>query len=102
MTSKLPLPVRAVVALAVTGSMALAGTAWAQQVHQAEVAGAAGIGAQLKAGEGVYQTVCLAVTRPTARACRAPSHRSQAPITCSVTRSARSAWWCAVSRARSS
>jgi nitrite reductase (NO-forming)/hydroxylamine reductase len=60
MTSKLPLPVRAAVALVVTGSMALAGTAWAQQVHQAEVAGAAGIGPQVKAGEAVYQTVCLA------------------------------------------
>ena len=30
------------------------------QVHQAEVAGAAGISAQMKAGESTYQTVCLA------------------------------------------
>ena len=30
------------------------------QVHQAEVAGAAGIAAQMKAGESTYQTVCLA------------------------------------------
>ena len=30
------------------------------QVHQAEVAGAAGISAQVKAGESTYQTVCLA------------------------------------------
>jgi nitrite reductase (NO-forming)/hydroxylamine reductase len=43
-----------------TGSLAVATTAWAQQVHQAEVAGAAGVAAQVKAGESVYQTVCLA------------------------------------------
>jgi nitrite reductase (NO-forming)/hydroxylamine reductase len=60
MTSKLHLPVHAAIALAVTGSMALATTAWAQQVHKAEVAGAADISAQLKSGEAVYQTVCLA------------------------------------------
>ena len=30
------------------------------QVHQAEVAGAAGISAQMKSGESTYQTVCLA------------------------------------------
>ncbi len=30
------------------------------QVHQAEVAGAAGISAQMKAGENTFQTVCLA------------------------------------------
>jgi len=60
MTSKLHLPVNAALALAVTGSMALATTAWAQQVHQAEVAGAAGIAAQVKSGEAVYQTVCMA------------------------------------------
>jgi nitrite reductase (NO-forming)/hydroxylamine reductase len=59
----------AAVPLAVAGALALATAAWAAepaasssapQVHQAEVAGAAGIGAQVKAGESVYQTVCLA------------------------------------------
>jgi len=60
MTSKLPLPVHAALALAATGSMALATSAGAQQVHKAEVAGAADIAAQVKAGETVYQTVCLA------------------------------------------
>jgi nitrite reductase (NO-forming)/hydroxylamine reductase len=60
MTSKLPLPVRVAIALALTGSMALATSAWAQQVHEAEVAGAADIAVQVKAGETVYQTVCLA------------------------------------------
>ena len=60
MTSKIFTPVRAALALAVTGSLAMATTAWAQQVHKAEVAGAADIAAQVKAGEAVYQTVCLA------------------------------------------
>jgi nitrite reductase (NO-forming)/hydroxylamine reductase len=59
----------AAVPLAVAGALALATAAWATepsvsasapQVHQAEVAGAAGIAAQVKAGESVYQTVCLA------------------------------------------
>jgi nitrite reductase (NO-forming)/hydroxylamine reductase len=59
----------AAIPLAVAGALALATAAWAAepaasssapQVHQAEVAGAAGIGAQVKAGESVYQTVCLA------------------------------------------
>ena len=59
----------AAVPLAVAGALALATAAWAAepsasasapQVHQAEVAGAAGIAAQVKAGESVYQTVCLA------------------------------------------
>ncbi len=59
----------AAVPLAVAGAVALATAAWAAepsasasapQVHQAEVAGAAGIAAQVKAGESVYQTVCLA------------------------------------------
>jgi len=59
----------AAVPLAVAGALALATAAWAAepsasasapQVHQAEVAGAAGVAAQVKAGESVYQTVCLA------------------------------------------
>ena len=61
MTPKIFTPVRAALALAVTGSLAMATTAWAQQVHAAEVAGAAPASAdQIKAGETVYQTVCLA------------------------------------------
>ena len=59
----------AAVPLAVAGAFALATAAWAAepsasssapQVHQAEVAGAADVTAQVKAGETVYQTVCLA------------------------------------------
>ncbi len=58
-----------VATLAAAGALALAATSWAAepsaspnapQVHQAEVAGAAGIAARVKAGEAVYQTVCLA------------------------------------------
>ena len=58
-----------VATLAAAGALALAASSWAAepsaspsapQVHQAEVAGAAGIAAQIKAGESVYQTVCLA------------------------------------------
>jgi nitrite reductase (NO-forming)/hydroxylamine reductase len=60
MTLKLNFPARAAVPLAVAAFFALAGSALAQQVHQAEVAGAAGIAAQAKAGESVYQTTCLA------------------------------------------
>ena len=65
--SKLRSP--AAVPLAVAGALAIATVAWAAepsasssapQVHQAEVAGAAGIAAQVKTGETVYQTVCLA------------------------------------------
>jgi len=47
-------------ALAAAGALALSAAAWAQQVHQAEVAGATGVDAQAKAGETVYQAVCLA------------------------------------------
>jgi nitrite reductase (NO-forming)/hydroxylamine reductase len=46
--------------LAAVGALVLSSAAWAQQVHQAEVAGAADAAAQVKAGETVYQTVCLA------------------------------------------
>jgi nitrite reductase (NO-forming)/hydroxylamine reductase len=46
--------------LAAAGALALSAAAWAQQVHQAEVAGATGVDAQAKAGETVYQAVCLA------------------------------------------
>jgi nitrite reductase (NO-forming)/hydroxylamine reductase len=65
--SKLRSP--AAVPLAVAGALAIATAAWAAepsagssapQVHQAEVAGAADVTAQVKAGETVYQTVCLA------------------------------------------
>jgi len=60
MMSKLSFRTRAAMSLAVAGSLAFATTAWAQQVHQAEVAGAAGVAAQVKEGEKVFQTVCMA------------------------------------------
>ena len=60
MTSKLSFRTHTALALAMAGSIALASTATAQQVHQAEVAGAADVAAQVKAGEPVYQTVCMA------------------------------------------
>jgi nitrite reductase (NO-forming)/hydroxylamine reductase len=57
-TPKLRSP--AAVAIAVVGALVLSTTAWAQQVHRAEVAGAADVAAQVKSGEAVYQTACLA------------------------------------------
>jgi nitrite reductase (NO-forming) / hydroxylamine reductase len=57
-TPKLRSP--AATTLAAVGALVLSSAAWAQQVHQAEVAGAADAAAQVKAGETVYQTVCLA------------------------------------------
>ena len=60
MTSKPSFRSRTALALAMTGSIALASTAMAQQVHKAEVAGAADVSAQVKAGEATYQTVCMA------------------------------------------
>ena len=59
----------AAVPLAVAGALALATAAWAAepsasssapQVHQAEVAGAAGIGIQVETGESRYKTGYLA------------------------------------------
>ena len=48
-------------ALALSATAALAGvTAVAQQVHQAEVAGATVTPAQMQGGEKVFQTVCMA------------------------------------------
>ena len=48
-------------ALALVCATTLAGvSAQAQQVHQAEVAGAAVTPAQMKAGEQIFQTVCMA------------------------------------------
>ena len=69
MKSKPGLRAPAAVALAVAGTFTFVATAWAQapsasaaapQVHQAEVAGAGGVAAQVKTGETVYQTTCLA------------------------------------------
>jgi nitrite reductase (NO-forming)/hydroxylamine reductase len=61
MTSKLKHPVRAALVLAMTGVLGLATTAWAQAVHKAEVAGAAGATpAQIAAGKTVYEITCLA------------------------------------------
>ena len=51
---------RAALSLAVAGSLALAAPAWAQQVHQAEVAGAASVAAQVADGKKVYEITCMA------------------------------------------
>ncbi len=61
MTSKLKHPVRAALVLAVTGVLGFATPAWAQAVHKAEVAGAAGVTpAQLAAGKTVFEITCMA------------------------------------------
>ena len=60
MTSKILTPARAALALAITGSLAVTTTAWAQQVHAAEAAGAAATPAQIAAGKTVYEVACLA------------------------------------------
>jgi len=60
MNSKLHRPVRAALVIAVTGSLGLATTALAQQVHKAEVAGAAASAAQVESGKKVYEVACMA------------------------------------------
>jgi nitrite reductase (NO-forming)/hydroxylamine reductase len=60
MNSKLHRPVRAALVIAVTGSLGLATTALAQQVHKAEVAGAAASAAQVESGKKVYEIACMA------------------------------------------
>ena len=47
-------------ALGATAALALAGGVHAQQVHQAEVAGSAGLEARSGSGKQVYETVCMA------------------------------------------
>jgi len=51
---------RAALSLAVAGSLALSAPAWAQQVHQAEVAGAASVAAQVADGKAVFEVACMA------------------------------------------
>src|SRR5512137_2340836 len=51
---------RAAISLAVAGSLALAAPARAQQVHQAEVAGAASVAAQVAEGKKVFEITCMA------------------------------------------
>ena len=51
---------RAAISLAVAGSLALAAPARAQQVHQAEVAGAASVAAQVAEGKKVFEVTCMA------------------------------------------
>jgi nitrite reductase (NO-forming)/hydroxylamine reductase len=51
---------RAAVSLAIVGSLALSASASAQQVHQAEVAGAASVAAQVTDGKAVFEVACLA------------------------------------------
>ena len=61
MSSNFRFPVRAAVVLAVTGSLGLGATALAQQVHKAEVAGAAGATpAQIASGQKVFEIACQA------------------------------------------
>ena len=61
MMSKLKRPVRLALAIALAGSIGITSSVWAQAVHKAEVASAAAASAEdLKAGETVYQTVCMA------------------------------------------
>ena len=51
---------RATISLAVAGSLALAAPVWAQQVHQAEVAGVASVAAQVADGKKVFEITCMA------------------------------------------
>ena len=61
MTSNFRFPVRAAAVLAAAGSLGLGTSALAQQVHKAEVAGAAGATpAQIAAGKTVYDIACMA------------------------------------------
>jgi nitrite reductase (NO-forming)/hydroxylamine reductase len=60
MNSKLHRPVRAALVIAMSGSLGLATTALAQQVHKAEVAGAAASAAQVESGKKVYEIACMA------------------------------------------
>ena len=60
MTSKFTVSTRVAASLAVAGSLILSAGARAQQVHQAEVAGAGPSAAQIADGRKVYETVCQA------------------------------------------
>jgi nitrite reductase (NO-forming)/hydroxylamine reductase len=60
MTSKFTVRARIAASLAASGSLILSAGAWAQQVHQAEVASASSLAAQMADGKTVYETVCQA------------------------------------------
>jgi nitrite reductase (NO-forming) / hydroxylamine reductase len=60
MTSKFAIHPRVAASLAAAGSLILSASAWAQQVHQAEVAGASALTAQIADGKKVYDTICYA------------------------------------------
>ena len=69
MTSNLSSRTRSALALGVAGALAIATTAWAQQpatsatapqVHQAEVAGASALAAQVADGKKVFDSICAA------------------------------------------
>jgi len=60
MTLTFTVRARVAASLAAAGSLALSAGAWAQQVHQAEVAGASSLAAQVADGKKVYDTICYA------------------------------------------
>jgi nitrite reductase (NO-forming)/hydroxylamine reductase len=60
MTSKLSFRPGPALVLAAAGSLALTATVRAQQVHQAEVAGAGALAAQVSDGKKVFETICQA------------------------------------------
>jgi nitrite reductase (NO-forming)/hydroxylamine reductase len=60
MSLKLHRPVRAVLGVAVAVSLGVASATWGQQVHNAEVAGAAASAAQIASGQKVFETTCMA------------------------------------------
>jgi nitrite reductase (NO-forming)/hydroxylamine reductase len=60
MSSKLGFSARTATTIAATSLLGLTVPAWAQDVHKAEVAGAASIAAQVAAGEKVFQVTCMA------------------------------------------
>ena len=60
MSSRSTIRRRSTVTLGAAAAFALAASAYAQQVHQAEVAGSAGLDARIAAGKQVYETVCMA------------------------------------------
>ena len=60
MTSKFSVRARVAASLAAAGSLILSSGAWAQQVHQAEVAGASPLAAQVADGKKVFDSICAA------------------------------------------
>jgi nitrite reductase (NO-forming) / hydroxylamine reductase len=60
MTSSFHVRARVAASLAAAGSLILSAGAWAQQVHQAEVAGASSLAAQVADGKKVFDSICAA------------------------------------------